>query len=103
MAALQHSAQAMAAQINTMLGLNAPEPGTRANGWFGGYGCRWCEASRAWFTVLPFDAEPVAAKVAELFKVGGAREVTITDEGGVSEAAGGRGLQVSAYIFRECQ
>lgn len=98
MTVAQQSPQSMAAQINAMLSFNAPDPGTKANGWFGGYGCRWCETSRAWFTVLPFDAEPVAAKVAALFKAGGSREVTITNEGGVSEAAGGRGLQVSAYV-----
>lgn len=81
-----------------MLSLNAPGRGTKANGWFGGYGCRWCDALRAWFTVLPFDAEPAAAKIAELFKAGGAREVAIKNEGGVSQADGGRGLQVSAYV-----
>lgn len=88
--------QELAAQINAMLGLSAPVPGTAANDWFGGYGCRWCFASRAWFTVVPFDAAEVADKVAELFRAAGIA-ATITNEGGVSQAAQGRGLQVSAY------
>lgn len=88
----------MAERINAMLGLPAPVRGTGANGWFGGYGCRWCDASRAWFTVLPFEAEAVSSSIAELFKDGGVREVTITNEGGVSRADGGRGLQVSAFL-----
>lgn len=89
--------QEMAAQVNAMLCLSAPVPGTAANGWFGGYGCRWCFASRAWFTVVPFDASAVANKVAELFRAAGIA-ATITNEGGVSQAAQGRGLQVSAYV-----
>lgn len=97
-APVQNSQIAMAKQINAMLNLNTPMPGTEANGWFGGYGCRWCDASRAWFTVLPFGADLAAAKIAELFKAGGAREVEISNEGGVSQSGGGRGLQVSAYV-----
>jgi hypothetical protein len=98
MTTAQQSPQTMAAQINAMLDLSMPVPGTSANGWFGGYGCRWCNGSRAWFTVLPFGAELAATKIAEVFKAGGASSVAITNEGGVSEADGGRGLQVSAYV-----
>lgn len=94
----QQTPQAIATQINAMLRLNAPVAGTKANGWFGGYGCRWCEASRARFAIAPFDAEPAAKQVADLFRSGGASSVTISYEGGVSKADGGRGLQVSAYV-----
>lgn len=94
----QQSQQEMADKINAVLGMHAPVPGTRANGWFGGYGCRWCEASRAWFTVLPFSDRLLADEVAALLEAGGCRSVTVTNEGGVDESAGGRGLQVSAYV-----
>lgn len=98
MTATHQAPQMMAATINAMLRLNAPEPGTKTNGWFGGYGCRWDAASRSWFTVLPFGADAVVEKLAALFKAGGACKVTVPNEGGVREADGGRGLQVSAYV-----
>lgn len=56
--------EAMAAWINALLGLSATVPGTSANGWFGGHGCRCCAASHAWFTVVPFEPPEVADKVA---------------------------------------
>lgn len=89
--------QAMASQINEMLKVPDPVSGSRANGWFGGYGCRWCAASRAWFTVVHFDASDIAQTIADLFRSAGAK-VTISNEGGVAATQNGRGLQVSAYI-----
>ena len=94
----QQARHVFAAEINGLLNFSAPQAGTKVNGWFGGYGCRWCEASRAWFTVVPYSYASVADQIAELFRSGNVGSVTITHEGGVSEADGGRGLQVSAYV-----
>lgn len=89
--------QAMASQINAILGVPDPVTGTSSNGWFGGYGCRWCAASCAWFTVIPFDASEGALKIADIFRAAGA-SVSVSNEGGISEVESGRGLQVSAYV-----
>ena len=90
--------EAFATRINKILEMPDPVPGNRVNGWFGGYGCRWCKCSRAWFTVLPFDMQSVAETVANMFMHAGLHDVTITLEGGVSKADGGKGYQVSARL-----
>ncbi|KAA0946231.1 Conserved hypothetical protein (plasmid) [Pseudomonas veronii 1YdBTEX2] len=90
--------EAFAQRISKMIGFEPPVSGTAANGWFGGYGCRWCAASRAWFTVVPFDQLQVAEKVAQMFREAGVLDVRINNEGGVSQEDDGKGLQVSAYV-----
>jgi|LNAP01.1.fsa_nt_gb hypothetical protein len=92
------NANAFSEQINKTLGFPSPDAGTKSNGWFGGYGCRWCSASQAWFTTLPFDALAIAYTLAELFNEAGCKTVTVTNSGGVSKADGGVGVQVSARI-----
>lgn len=87
---LNATARLYATVLNRMLDLPDPSPGTRANCWFGGYGCRWCASSRAWFTVVPHEQADVAQLAATLFREAGAI-VKIHPE------AGGAGLQVSAY------
>lgn len=89
--------EAFAQRINKIIGFDPPVRGTAANGWFGGYGCRWCGASQAWFTVVPFDQRQAADKVAQMFREAGV-DVTITNEGGVPQEDDGKGLQVSAYV-----
>ncbi|VVP30934.1 hypothetical protein [Pseudomonas fluorescens] len=89
--------EAFAQRINKIIGFETPAPGTKANGWFGGYGCRWCAASKAWFTVVPFAQPQVAEKVAQMLREAGV-DVTITNEGGVTQEDDGKGLQVSAYV-----
>jgi hypothetical protein len=89
--------EAFAQRINKIIGFDPPVRGTAANGWFGGYGCRWCAASQAWFTVVPFDQRQAAEKVAQMFREAGV-DVTITNEGGVPQDDDGKGLQVSAYV-----
>lgn len=85
-------------RVCEIIGFKPPVAASKVNGWFGGYGCRWCAASRAWFTVVPFEAASVAELVANLFREAGLLDVTISNEGGVSQADNGRGLQVSAYV-----
>lgn len=89
--------EAFAQRISKIIGFDPPVPGTSANGWFGGYGCRWCASSKAWFTVVPFNQQLVAEKVALIFRDAGLIDVKITNEGGVSQEDDGKGLQVSAY------
>jgi len=84
--------------INDFTGNTAPKGGTRENGWFAGYGCRWCDASRAWFTVLPFGHESVAERLAQMFTKAGCKEVVTGYEGGIGPDNGGRGIQISAYV-----
>lgn len=72
--------EAYAQRITKIIGFEPPVPGSSANGWFGGYGCRWCAASKAWFTVVPFDQRPVAEKVAQMFRDAGVREVSINSK-----------------------
>lgn len=95
---LKEFPEAFATRINKILEMPDPVPGNRENGWFAGYGCRWCKFSKAWFTVLPFEMQPVAETVASMFKNAGLQEVTITLEAGVTQAEGGKGYQVSARI-----
>lgn len=95
---IQEHPEAVAKRINVMLGVAPPVPGTSANGWFPGYGCRWCPASKAWFTVVPFTLAEVASSIAMMFTAAGLTDVTVSNEGGVSQDDGGRGLQVSAYV-----
>lgn len=95
---LQEFPEAFAKRINRILEMEDPVRGTRENGFFGGYGCRWCSASMAWFTILPFEMEPIAETVAKMFLSAGLQDVKITLEGGVSQTDGGRGYQVSAYV-----
>lgn len=90
--------EAFAQRISKIIGYEPPAVGNQANGWFGGYGCRWCAASKAWFTVVPFDQRQVAEKVAQMFRETGLVDVTISNEGGVSQEENGKGLQVSAYV-----
>ncbi|WP_116894875.1 hypothetical protein [Pseudomonas savastanoi] len=90
--------EAYAQRISKIIGFEPPLPGTSSNGWFGGYGCRWCAASKAWFTVVPFDQRLVAEKVAQMFRNAGVLDVSINNEGGVSQEDDGKGLQVSAYV-----
>lgn len=90
-------AEAMADQINEILKRPRPVLGTSQNGYFGGYGCRWCKYSRAWFVVLPFEEETTARKIGDVFTEAGAK-VTIGNEAGLAQSQGGRGLQVSAYV-----
>lgn len=85
-------------RLNRILGLPTPQSGGPDNGWFPGYGCRWCKGSLAWFTVLPYDWADIANQVAEIFRAAGAT-VAIGNEAGLTKEAGGRGLQVSAYAF----
>jgi hypothetical protein len=92
------NATVLGEQINQMLGYAAPEPGSKSNGWFGGYGCRWCSASRAWFATLPFEALSLSYTLADLFREAGCKTVTVSNSGGVSKEAGGLGIQVSAWI-----
>ncbi|AVX93391.1 hypothetical protein PkP19E3_35475 (plasmid) [Pseudomonas koreensis] len=89
--------EAVAQRISKIIGFEPPVPGTSANGWFGGYGCRWCGASKAWFTVVPFNHRLAAEKVAQMFREAGV-EVTISNEGGLTQEEDGKGLQVSAYV-----
>ncbi|MGT2457658.1 hypothetical protein ACU4GI_32670 [Cupriavidus basilensis] len=86
------SARLFALLLNRLLGLPEPVPGTRVNGWFGGFGCRWCHNSLAWFTVVPDSQASLAARAAQLCRDAGAIAVKIHPE------AGGMGIQVSAYI-----
>lgn len=65
----------MASRINALFGLKDPPP----------------------FTVVPFEAEEVANKVAQLFCDAGIA-ATVYAEGGVPQSEQGRGLQVSAYV-----
>jgi len=95
---LQQFPEAFAQRINKILDIPSPGPATSANNFFGGYGCRWCRNSRAWFTVLPFDMEPVAHTVAQMFRNAAVTSVTVSLEGGVPQNEGGKGFQVSAYI-----
>jgi hypothetical protein len=90
--------EAFAQRISKIIGYEPPTGGNKANGWFGGYGCRWCAASKAWFTVVPFDQPQVAEKVAQMFRDAAVSDVTITNEGGISQEDDGKGLQVSAYV-----
>lgn len=90
--------QGVADALNGLLGFPQPEPGNRGNGWFGGYGCRWCAASRAWFVVLPANHGEIGEWVARLFRDAGCPEVTLGYEGGVSPEDGGRGFQISARL-----
>lgn len=92
------NANALSEQINQALGFTSPDAGTKSNGWFGGYGCRWCAASRAWFATLPYDAMGIAYALAELFNEAGCKSVTVTNSGGISKADGGVGIQVSGRI-----
>jgi hypothetical protein len=88
---MSKTTQAMTSQIDEMVQVPDPVLGTRANGWFDGYGCCWCAASRAWFPVVSFDASEIAENVAKLFKAAGAT-VTLSNEGGLFAAQQGRGL-----------
>lgn len=87
-----------ASVINAILELPEPQGGTRENGWFAGYGCRWCRASQAWITVVPFGQDPLVERLMDLFKAAGCKEVVKSNEGGLGPDQDGQGVQVSAYI-----
>jgi hypothetical protein len=42
---LKEFPEAFATRINKILEMPDPVPGNRENGWFAGYGCRWCKFS----------------------------------------------------------
>mgnify|MGYP000388869097 FL=1 len=95
---LKEFPEAFATRVNKILEMPDPVPGNRENGWFAGYGCRWCNFSKAWLIILPFDMMPVAESVASMFMNAGLQDVTITLEAGLTQAEGGKGYQVSARI-----